>query len=103
MAGVSSASPKNMPAPQMAIRKRSGVRRPMVRDTSAIRDSVPPSPLLSRRVRMKMYLIVTTMISDHSISEITPRTSSRNSGIVVRSVSGPTAMPAASWLRTLIW
>ena len=36
--------------------------------------SVPPSPLLSARSRSTTYLSVTTMISDHRISESTPST-----------------------------
>ncbi len=45
-----------------------------LRCASAISASVPPSPLLSARTRMRTYLIVTTMISDQRISDRTPRT-----------------------------
>ena len=77
MAGVSNASPKNRPAPQMAMMKSRRVRLPMVRWISAISDRVPPSPRLSSRVTMKTYLIVTTKMSAQTISEMMPITSSR--------------------------
>ena len=48
------------------------VRRPSARCASAISESTPPSPLLSARIRKRTYLTVTTMISAHSASEITP-------------------------------
>ncbi len=38
---------------------------------------IPPSPSLSARSTKARYLRDTTMISDHTISEITPRTVSR--------------------------
>src|SRR6516165_9326406 len=40
-------------------------------------DKVPPSPLLSARSRMTTYFNVTTTISAHRISEITPITAAR--------------------------
>ncbi len=49
----------------------------MARATSV---SVPPSPLLSARNRMKTYLSVTTTISAHRINERTPSTMSRVTG-----------------------
>ena len=38
--------------------------------------SVPPSPLLSARIRKTTYLTVTTRISAQVINEITPSTAS---------------------------
>ena len=42
---------------------------------SAISASVPPSPLLSARMISRMYLTVTTRISDQTISDSVPSTS----------------------------
>ena len=53
------------------------VRRPSARVASAVSDSVPPSPLLSARSSTSTYLIVTTTISAHTISDSTPSTVSR--------------------------
>ncbi len=61
-------------------RKTSGVRRPNARVASAVKDSVPPSPLLSARSRISTYLMVTTMISAHRMSDSTPSTVSRVTG-----------------------
>ena len=41
---------------------------------SAINASVPPSPLLSARRRMRTYFSVTTTINAHRIKDTTPRT-----------------------------
>ena len=60
--------------------KTSGVRRPSARVASAVKDSVPPSPLLSARSRIRTYFKVTTMISAHRISDSTPSTVSRVTG-----------------------
>ena len=60
--------------------KTSGVRRPSARVASAVKDSVPPSPLLSARNRIKHVFDVTTMISAHRISDSTPSTMSRVTG-----------------------
>ena len=60
----------------------------MTRWSSAIRASVPPSPLLSARMIKSTYFSVTTTISAHSISDMTPSTISR--------VSAP---PAAAAVR----
>ena len=48
--------------------------RPSARCASAIRVSVPPSPLLSARSRISTYFSVTMMISAQKISERTPST-----------------------------
>ena len=45
-----------------------------LRDTKASKARLPPSPLLSARVRMMMYLTLTTSIIDQKISEMTPNT-----------------------------
>jgi len=47
---------------------------PTARWASAIKASVPPSPLLSARSRITTYLSVTTTISAHRIRDTTPRT-----------------------------
>ena len=73
-------SPRNMEAPMTPSRKTSGVRRPSARVASAVKDSVPPSPLLSARSRISTYLMVTTTISDQRIRESTPSTVSRVTG-----------------------
>jgi len=80
IAGVMTASPKNMEAPTTPSRKTSAVRRPNARVASAVNDSVPPSPLLSARSSRSTYLIATTTISAHRISESTPSTMSRVTG-----------------------
>jgi hypothetical protein len=49
----------------------------MARWARATSVSVPPSPLLSARSKMKTYLQVTTRIKDHRISDNTPITVSR--------------------------
>ena len=67
------------------------VRRPNARVASAVKDRVPPSPLLSARSRMRTYLIATTTISAHRMSESTPNTMSR--------VSGPFSTAAATATR----
>ena len=42
--------------------------------TNAMRARTPPSPLLSARMMMRWYLIVTTRMSDQQIRESTPST-----------------------------
>ncbi len=69
-----------MAAPMTPSMSTRGVRRPSARNASAVSESVPPSPLLSARSRITMYLSVTTMISDQTISDRTPRTPARVSG-----------------------
>ena len=58
------------------------------RCASAISASVPPSPLLSARIRKTTYLIVTMRISAQVISETTPRTASSASPPRRRVVQG---------------
>ncbi len=53
------------------------VRRPSARVARAVSDSVPPSPLLSARKSSSTYFRVTVMISDQTMSESTPSTTSR--------------------------
>ncbi len=56
-------------------KKDQGCRvRPTARLASAVRESVPPSPLLSARNRISTYLIVTVIISAHRIIDRTPST-----------------------------
>jgi hypothetical protein len=74
-AGVSMASPKNRPAPSMPTISTALAPRPPARWTSAIRDRVPPSPRLSKRISTRTYLRVTITISDQNIREMTPSTS----------------------------
>src|SRR5262249_39882491 len=45
IAGVITASPRNMEAPTTPSRNTSGARRPNARVASAVKDGVPPSPL----------------------------------------------------------
>ena len=80
IAGVMTASPKNMEAPTTPSRNTSAVRRPNARVASAVNDRVPPSPLLSARSSRSTYLIATTTINAHTISESTPSTMSRVTG-----------------------
>jgi hypothetical protein len=80
IAGVITASPRNMEAPTTPSRNTSAVRRPNARVASAVKDRVPPSPLLSARSNRSTYLIATTTISAHRISESTPSTMSRVTG-----------------------
>ena len=91
MAGVMTASPKNIEAPTTPSKNTTAVRRPNARVASAVKDRVPPSPLLSARSRMSTYLIATTTISAHRMSESTPNTMSR--------VSGPFSTAAATATR----
>jgi hypothetical protein len=91
IAGVITESPRNMEAPITPSRKMTAVRCPRARVASAVNESVPPSPLLSARSRMSTYLIATTIISAHRISESTPSTISR--------VTGPASVAAATASR----
>ena len=80
IAGVIMESPMNMEAPTTPSRNTSAVRRPNARVASAVNDRVPPSPLLSARSSRSTYLIATTTIRAHRISESTPSTMSRLTG-----------------------
>ncbi len=80
IAGVIMESPMNIEAPTTPSASNGQLRRPNARCPSAISDSVPPSPLLSARNSSSTYLAVTTMNSDHRISESTPRTMMRDTG-----------------------
>ena len=80
IAGVIMESPMNIEAPTTPSASNGRLRRPNARCPSAIRDSVPPSPLLSARNSSSTYLAVTTMNSDHRISESTPSTMARDTG-----------------------
>src|SRR6476620_2205459 len=73
-------SPMNIEAPTTPSASSGKLRRPSARCPSAIRDKVPPSPLLSARNSSSTYFAVTTMNSDHRISESTPRTMTRDTG-----------------------
>ena len=74
-AGVRIASPKNMPAPTMPMIRIAPLARPPAFWTRAMSESVPPSPRLSKRMRIMTYFSVTMTIRVHSISETTPITS----------------------------
>ncbi len=91
IAGVITESPRNMEAPMTPKISTSGVRRPIARVASAVKESVPPSPLLSARSKIRMYLMVTTTIKAHRMSESTPSTVSR--------VIGPDSAAAATATR----
>ena len=65
-----------MAAPQTPRKKTSVERLPMARWARAIRARVPPSPLLSARIRKKTYLTVTTRIRAQNTSETVPSTAS---------------------------
>ena len=54
--------------------KIQALRRPTACWARAISDRVPPSPLLSARIRKKTYLNVTTTISAQNASDTTPTT-----------------------------
>jgi hypothetical protein len=90
IAGVITLSPRNIAAPMMPRIMTNGARRPTARNASAIRASVPPSPLLSARSRISTYLTVTTRISAQRIIDSTPSTISRVTG------PAPAAAVAAS-------
>ena len=64
-------------------------RRGTNRWASAIRASVPPSPLLSARIRKTTYLTVTMRISAQVTRETTPSTASSGETVarVCRSAS----------------
>ncbi len=74
MAGVIRASPKNSAAPTMPSITTNAVLSPVALRASAIRVSVPPSPLLSARSSTMTYLNVTMKISAHRMSDNTPYT-----------------------------
>ena len=76
IAGVMIASPENSAAPATPRKNTKLERRPSARCASAIRDSVPPSPLLSARIRNSTYFAVTVKNSAQSKSEIVPITAS---------------------------
>ena len=59
-------------------------RRPTAREASAIKVSVPPSPLLSARSRITTYFSVTMMNSAHRMSDTTPSTVARVERLMVR-------------------
>jgi hypothetical protein len=87
IAGVIMESPMNIEAPTTPSASKTQLRRPSARCPSAISESVPPSPLLSARNSNSTYLAVTTMNSDHRISESTPSTMMRDAG-----------WPSAAWV-----
>ena len=77
MAGVMTASPKNIEAPRMPMTRAKPPRLPSAPRTSATSDSVPPSPLLSAYIKKRTYFSVTTRVSDQMSSDTTPVTSDR--------------------------
>ena len=76
MAGVIMLSPKNSDAPKIPSRaSRSFVRwlpGTAIRRIRVMRERIPPSPSLSARSTRRTYLIVTMMVSDQKIMEMSP-------------------------------
>src|SRR6516225_7545869 len=77
MAGVIMLSPKNSEAPKMPsaastalARAPPGRARRRIRAISAM---IPPSPSLSARITSKTYVMVTMIVTDQKISEMTPK------------------------------
>ena len=71
-------SPKNSEAPKTPraasislVRVLPGVRWRLI---NVINDRMPPSPLLSARMTSSTYLIVTMIVTDQKINEISPYT-----------------------------
>src|SRR5664279_675174 len=77
-AGVIMLSPKNSDAPKIPNAARASlVRRPPRTPRRRIRvisARMPPSPSLSARITSSTYLIVTMIVTDQKISEMTPYT-----------------------------
>ena len=79
MAGVIIASPKKKAAPIMP---SASTKPPFLRSsvsTSTTSDRMPPSPLLSARIRNTTYLSVTMRMRAQISSEATPITAARRS------------------------
>ena len=74
IAGVTSASPKNIAVPATASASSAGERRPSAPSVSAKRDRVPPSPWLSARSTSTTYFTVTTRMSAQKNRETSPMT-----------------------------
>src|SRR6266536_2629137 len=77
IAGVIMLSPKNSEAPKIPsaasaifVRRPPGRARLRIRAISAM---IPPSPSLSARITSSTYVIVTTIVTDQKISEMTPK------------------------------
>ena len=75
MAGVMMASPENRAAPMTPSRNTAPPRLPSACWASAMSDRVPPSPLLSARIRKRTYFAVTVISSAQISSEMMPITS----------------------------
>ena len=91
MAGVIMLSPKNSAAPKAPAKvtiQRTPEPSRMPLETREVRAKIPPSPLLSARMMMNTYLIITTSTKAQLISDRTPST--------VCEISAPGAPPAAS-------
>ena len=78
IAGVIMLSPKNREAPKTPraassslVRALPGTRRRLIKVMS---DRMPPSPLLSARMTSSTYLMVTMIVTDQKINEISPYT-----------------------------
>ena len=69
------ASPENSEAPRMPKIEMKAAQRPNALRASAVKASVPPSPLLSARIRNRTYLTVTVSNNAQSRSETMPMTS----------------------------
>ncbi len=76
MAGVMIPSPKNRAAPKIPNVTRVAARLARVRDKSAVRAMIPPSPRLWARMMKPAYLIETTTMSAQKISDAAPNTAS---------------------------
>ena len=79
MAGVIIASPKKNAAPMMPMASTKPPFFLSSVSTSTTSERMPPSPLLSARIRKTTYLSVTMRISAQISSEATPRTAARRS------------------------
>ena len=73
------ASPENSAAPATPRKNTGSERRPSACCAKAMRDSVPPSPLLSARIRNSTYFAVTVNTSAQSSSDTVPITASSES------------------------
>ena len=91
MAGVIMLSPKNKAAPKAPAKvtiQRAPEPSRMPLETREVSAKMPPSPLLSARMMMNTYLIITTSTKAQLMSDKTPST--------VCDISAPAAPPAAS-------
>ena len=74
-----------IPAPMATARTRGDIFSPWA-DTNPRRAKIPPSPWLSARRINDMYLMLTTMVRDQKMRDMTPIEISRRQGNGVHSV-----------------